>query len=376
MITIRFNIRYIFRIIFFFVVTFHNKCVAWTINQHQHQHQQSLKRETQYLQSKYCPYAMEAESFVSWDSSDDMTWIWNNMKVNFKFVPQKYIDTYTDTHEGRARIPPVILFIHGFGSSSFHWRHNMHPLSQYHDVYAIDLIGFGKSDKPLHNNYTVSFWRYQVEQFIDEVIQRPTIIVGNSLGGYVATLASRHPNVIETILLNPYVEFNENMDVDENGSHDNIKKTKLQNIANTINTRIMSLITKLCLIAIQDGKYIRKTLQHLYARNGNNVDDELVLSIIEPTKSHNTTDALCQMIKSFTQKSEKLDTTGYFQKSNKPLLLIWGVRDVWLDMSIAKSIQSLKRENITTKYVNAGHCPQDEVPQEVNAIIKTYLQRD
>ena len=93
MITIRFNIRYIFRIIFFFVVTFHNKCVAWTINQHQHR--TSLKRETQYLQSKYCPYAMEAESFVRWDSSDDMTWIWNNMKVNFKFVPQKYIDTYT-----------------------------------------------------------------------------------------------------------------------------------------------------------------------------------------------------------------------------------------------------------------------------------------
>ena len=38
--------------------------------------------------------------------------------------------------------------------------------------------------------------------------------------------------------------------------------------------------------------------------------------------------------------------------------------------------RSLKRENITSKYVNAGHCSQDEAPQEVNAIIKSYLQRD
>ena len=41
-----------------------------------------------------------------------------------------------------------VVLIHGFGACKEHWRHNVAPLAEQFDVAAIDLLGFGSSDKP------------------------------------------------------------------------------------------------------------------------------------------------------------------------------------------------------------------------------------
>ena len=43
---------------------------------------------------------------------------------------------------------PPILLIHGFGASTDHWRKNIGYLGQFFQVWAIDLLGFGRSAKP------------------------------------------------------------------------------------------------------------------------------------------------------------------------------------------------------------------------------------
>ena len=54
-----------------------------------------------------------------------------------------------------------LLFVHGFGASIGHWRKNIAVLSKDYKVYAIDLIGQGRSDKPLIA-YTMELWAEQV----------------------------------------------------------------------------------------------------------------------------------------------------------------------------------------------------------------------
>ena len=70
------------------------------------------------------------------------TWIWNGHKVQYAV-------------QGVGR---PLLLIHGFGASIGHWRKNIPALAEGgYRVFALDLLGFGGSDKaPL--NYTLELW--------------------------------------------------------------------------------------------------------------------------------------------------------------------------------------------------------------------------
>lgn len=69
-----------------------------------------------------------------------------------------------------------LLLVHGFGASIGHWRKNIPVLAAGgYRVYAIDLLGFGSSDKPALN-YTVELWQEQLKDFWTAHIQEPTVL--------------------------------------------------------------------------------------------------------------------------------------------------------------------------------------------------------
>ena len=61
-----------------------------------------------------------------------------------------------------------LLLIHGFGASAYHWRYNINELAKTHRVFAIDLLGFGWSDKPLVEYSKYDLWPRQLSMFINE----------------------------------------------------------------------------------------------------------------------------------------------------------------------------------------------------------------
>ena len=111
------------------------------------------------------------------------------------------MDTYRWSHLGHAvhtvhQQPeqdcsdrPALLLVHGFGASTDHWRHNIPVLAKTHAVHAIDLLGFGRSSKPAELAYGGPLWRDQLVAYVQERIGRPTVIAGNSLGGFAALAA-------------------------------------------------------------------------------------------------------------------------------------------------------------------------------------------
>lgn len=57
---------------------------------------------------------------------------------------------------------PALVLIHGFGASVYHWRYNIPALvKEGYRVLALDLLGFGLSDKPIIE-YSAETWRDQV----------------------------------------------------------------------------------------------------------------------------------------------------------------------------------------------------------------------
>ncbi|PRQ39265.1 putative soluble epoxide hydrolase [Rosa chinensis] len=91
-------------------------------------------------------------------------WTWRGHKIH-----------YVVQGEGHA-----VLLIHGFGASSFHWRSNIPELAKKYKVYAIDLLGFGWSEKALVE-YDAMIWKDQVVDFLKEIVKEPTVL-GSVLG--------------------------------------------------------------------------------------------------------------------------------------------------------------------------------------------------
>lgn len=85
--------------------------------------------------------------------------------------------------QGRGK--PVLL-IHGFGANAYTWRHLEPELARKYRVIALELKGFGQSDKPLDERYSVLDQAELVSQFIKQKDLRDVTLVGHSLGGGVA----------------------------------------------------------------------------------------------------------------------------------------------------------------------------------------------
>ena len=79
-----------------------------------------------------------------------------------------------------------VLLIHGFGASSYSWRHIIAPLAQKYRVITIDLKGFGESPKPRDDLYSVYEQARLVRNFILENDLQNVRIIGHSYGGGVA----------------------------------------------------------------------------------------------------------------------------------------------------------------------------------------------
>jgi pimeloyl-ACP methyl ester carboxylesterase len=96
--------------------------------------------------------------------------------------PEAQVNLY---YEEQGKGPPVLL-LHGFGASTFTWRHIAPELAQTHRVIAVDLKGFGQSDKPFDERYSVSDQAELLAQLIEDKDLRDLTIVGHSFGGGVA----------------------------------------------------------------------------------------------------------------------------------------------------------------------------------------------
>ena len=89
--------------------------------------------------------------------------------------------------------PPVVL-LHGLGATKASFLPTVEALADHHRVIAIDLPGFGDSDKPLRAPYHAPYFANAVAALLDALGLDEADVVGNSMGGRVAIeLGLRHP---------------------------------------------------------------------------------------------------------------------------------------------------------------------------------------
>ncbi len=90
---------------------------------------------------------------------------------------------YTQRRDGAG---PLLLFLHGFPSSSFDWRELL-ELRPDNAALAFDCLGFGLSDKPPDHAYTLGWQADAAEELVRRAGSPPVFIVAHDMGTSVAT---------------------------------------------------------------------------------------------------------------------------------------------------------------------------------------------
>lgn len=274
-------------------------------------------------------------------------WQWRGQKIY-----------YVQAGEAKQDKPPLLL-VHGFGASTDHWRKNIDQLQSEFSVWAIDLLGFGRSAKPAWE-YNGDLWRDQLNDFIQEVIKQPTVLAGNSLGGYASLCtASQCPeSAAGLILINSAGPFS-----------DATQKSPslMQKIGGWVLKQ--SWATYFFFQRLRNRKNIRKTLEKVYLDNSA-ITDQLVEDIYRPSCDQGALQVFSSVFKN--PQGEKIDQL--LEQLKCPLLNIWGEADPWMGAKERGAKFKQYCPNLTEYYLNAGHCPHDEVPKEVNDLIRSWVE--
>ena len=113
------------------------------------------------------------------------TWMWRGRRI-----------AYAVRGHGEA-----IVFVHAIHAAAWsaEWRHTV-PALEEHRCFALDLLGFGASDRPpVH--YTAPLYLQLLHDFLVEVVGEPALLVGSSLGGtYSIAIAADHPELVRGVV--------------------------------------------------------------------------------------------------------------------------------------------------------------------------------
>jgi len=296
-------------------------------------------------------------------------WDWNDHRIGW-------------TRMGEVNSPVAVLLIHGFGANTDHWRFNQPVLAETAPTYAIDLLGFGQSDQPracLHDEsatlgleYSFDIWGEQVADFCRKVIGKPVLLVGNSIGGVVAL---RCAQLLESkadkceckgvVLIDCAQRLMDDKMLEKQPAWMKWIRPLLKALV-----RQRWLSTALFRNAAKP-EVIRNILKKAYP-SGQNLDDELVNLLYQPTRRTGAAEAFRGFINLFDDHL----APDLMRKLSIPVDLVWGEQDPWEPLEEArhwlKTIACVRSLKVVT---GAGHCPHDENPEEVNALLIRQIQK-
>ncbi|MEB3264918.1 MAG: alpha/beta fold hydrolase [Synechococcus sp.] len=308
----------------------------------------------------------------SWRSQ----WVWQGRRV--AYVACRAGEA-AENSNGAPR--PAVVLVHGFGACKEHWRHNVAALAAAHDVYALDLIGFGESDKPPSRlagepattgdcPYGVELWALQVVAFLEEVVRAPVTLVGNSIGGVVvlrsAALLEEAGRPATQVLLVDCAQ--RALDDKRLAEQPPLRRYGRPLLKSLVRQR---WLTRWLFDRLRSAGVIRRVLGVAYP-SGANLDDQLVELLLAPTRDPGAAEAFRGFINLFHDHL----APDLLEQLHTPVRIVWGEADPWEPVAEARRWQGFACVRSLQVLPGLGHCPHDEAPEQVNPWLLEALAQE
>jgi pimeloyl-ACP methyl ester carboxylesterase len=256
---------------------------------------------------------------------------------------------YRELGEG----PPVLL-VHGWPTSSHLWRDVMPAMAGGNRVIAVDLPGFGVSDKPVDATYDFAFFERAIEGLLEALGVGEVGIAVHDLGGPVGVhWAIRNPDrvtrlaLLNTLLFPPFAP------------------------------EVMEFVTQLMTPGEREKLTSREglgELMRLAFADDANVSEDVLDAIVAPFPDDGSRLALARA-------GVGLDLEGLaeidkrFSELRMPLRAVYGEQDGVLP-DVAETMARVKREHPETEVTalpDCGHFLQEEAPERVGELLAEFF---
>jgi 2-hydroxy-6-oxonona-2,4-dienedioate hydrolase len=275
-----------------------------------------------------------------------------NLEHNKHEIKIRYLESDNDNLEKQQRL----LFIHGLGSSAERWLDIPEALSLYFHTLAVDLPGFGGSDKPSDMEYTIEAFSNIVTEFMHKIRiteedrdnnNAKTTLVGHSLGGYIASkiaASADNSNFLDKLVL-----------VDSSG---NLQKPT-------------PLLDQYLDAAMNPTKEkVRKVFEQMVA-NPLLISDVLVQAFIDRINNSNSKYAFESSLRNSANTQIGMENLNKIGEKGIPTLIIWGMYDKVIPTQHAQIFREAIKGSSVTIIPRTGHAPFTEKP----ALVCEHLHR-
>ena len=252
---------------------------------------------------------------------------------------------------------PPLLLIHGFGASTFTWRHVAPELAKTHRVIAVDLKGFGQSDKPFDGRYSVFDQAELLAQLIEDKDLRNLTLVGHSFGGGIALLLALEANRrlegrISRLVLLDTIAYPQHIPV-------------------FFRLLDVPLVSQLGVRMVPPSVQTRVALRIAYL-DDSKIDPEEVEIYAAPLKTAAGKHAIIHsarqiMPDGIAELSERYKTIEL------PTLILWCDHDRIVPLEVGLRLRRTLPNSTLRLVEDCGHMPQEEQPELTLQLIKAFI---
>ena len=283
-----------------------------------------------------------------------------------------------------------ILLLHGFATSSYTWHAIIPELSKNHRVIAVDLRGFGASDKPEDDRYSVQDQAEAIQAFIEQENLRDLTVIGHSFGGGVTL----------SMVLNGRDAggaTSQRSSSPEGGSATNKRSSSPEGGSAKIKPRIRNIVLidtiayrqpipiffKLVQIPMVGDLSMSLVPPEVTAEQGlrlayydkDKITGQDIAEFSNTLYSSAAKHALTQTIDKMVPDNID-ELTLRYNTIKTPTLILWCKEDKVVPVIMGLRLHENMKSSEFTLFSQCGHMPQEEKPEETLAAIQAFLKRN
>ncbi len=272
-----------------------------------------------------------------------------------KFAKGKFVTVDgKKVHYVEAGNGPPIILIHGFLYHSVMWKKNIDALAEKFKVYAIDLWGWGYSERLGEKEYSFERYGKQIVGFMDALNIKKATLVGQSMGGGISVyVAAHYPEKVERLIL--------------------VDPAVIPYPMTTIGKIYQLPFVGEFLNAIPGDALMENNIKTIWFYDKNKVTEEYCKEVLQPLCIKGSYAGTMFILRNVLKEPYVESEAKLLTKTNIPVLIIHGREDKAIPLDRSKRLNDLWKGSKLVIFDKAGHSPHEEYPEKFNKLAIDFL---